>query len=488
MSPETAWWVLETMSVVVLVYFFTLNMTYLLMSLAAVEGVHRYRERMRAEDGEALLRRAGSPPITLVAPAYNEAQTCVAAMKALLSLKYPRFEILMVNDGSKDETVATMTAAFDLEPAARAPMGTIPTRGVRGTYRSRRAPNLWLIDKDNGGKADALNVGLNYCRTPLFCAMDTDTLLDDESMLRLVQPFMRDGRTVATGAVIRIVNDCVVEHGRLEETRIPGSWVARFQVLEYLRAFLGGRTGWDQLNATLIISGAFGVFRRALVVREGGFRTDTVGEDMELVVRLHRRLRERGEPYRILFVPDPVAWTECPEDLGVLGRQRDRWQRGLIEVLTFHRKMLLNPGYGRVGMLAMPFFYFLEMLGPVIEVCGYLAFACCLLAGRVSVLFSVVFTLLAVVWGMCLSIAGVALEEMNMHRYERPSDLVRLFVIAIVENVGYRQVAAWWRFKGVVSSLRGVKSWGAMTRKGFANAAGAGPDEPGSPPDPARDA
>jgi cellulose synthase/poly-beta-1,6-N-acetylglucosamine synthase-like glycosyltransferase len=263
------------------------------------------------------------------------------------------------------------------------------------------------------------------------------------------------------------VNGCEVRFGQVTRVRLPENLLARIQVLEYLRAFLTGRMGWSALRAMLIISGAFGLFRRSVVVAAGGFSTDTVGEDMELVVRLHRHCIRNGIPYRIPFVPDPVAWTECPESTRVLGRQRDRWQRGLAQTLTRHRGMLFHPRYGKVGMVAFPYFFFLEMLGPLIELGGYGVFAISAAMGLLDWRVVIAFLTLAFVFGMMLSVASVTLEELTFRRYENTLDLVRLFLLAIVENFGYRQLSTLWRVRGLVSAVRGQQGWGTMQRKGF---------------------
>jgi cellulose synthase/poly-beta-1,6-N-acetylglucosamine synthase-like glycosyltransferase len=471
MRAAVEWLVFRGFATVVLVYFTVLNAFYLFTSLVAFGALRRYARRIKTLDLEELLAGAGAPPISLIAPAYNEEATCVEATRSLLTLNYREFEILVVNDGSKDTTLATLTDAFELEPAPRAATADLTTKPVRGTYQSRRHRNLWVLDKENGGKADTLNAGLNFCRTPLFCAMDADSLLERDALTRIVRPFLEDTTTIAAGGIIRIVNGCRVERGTVTDVRLPTNWLARFQVLEYLRAFLAGRMGWSALNATLIISGAFGLFRRSLVVEAGGYATDTVGEDMELVVRLHRHCRERGIPYRITFVPDPVAWTECPETLRVLGRQRDRWQRGMTEVLLRHRHMLLNPRYGIVGMLAYPYFFFLEMFGAAIEVSGYAAFILAVVLGRANGPYVVAFLAVAVALGIALSVAAVGLEELTFRRYPRVRDLLALFGLAVLEGFGYRQLATLWRVRGFVSALRGKKGWGDMTRKGFAPAA-----------------
>lgn len=458
---------LDWFNLVVLAYFLVLNTGYFLTGLFAFRSLRRYIRRLRTLDLDDLLGSQGMPPITLIAPAFNEEATCVEATRSLLTLRYGDLEVMVVNDGSKDGTLARLQEAFALEPAYRLATGNIPTRPIRGIYRSRTHARLWVLDKENGGKADTLNAGLNYCRTPLFCAMDADSLLERDALTRIVRPFVEDGRTVAAGGIIRIVNGCRVEEGAVTDVRLPRELLARLQVLEYLRAFLAGRMGWHELEATLIISGAFGVFRRDLVVSVGGYATDTVGEDMELVVRLHRYCRERRIPYSIGFVPDPVAWTECPVTLRVLGRQRDRWQRGLIETLVRHRAMLFNPKYGRVGMLAFPYFVFLEMLSPAVEVLGYLAFGVTVALGRASALYTAAFLLLAIGLGIGLSFTAVALEEMGFRRYTRWRELWQLIVLAVVENFGYRQLTTLWRLRGTFTVFRRTKTWGRMERRGF---------------------
>ncbi|MBL0349524.1 MAG: glycosyltransferase [Elusimicrobia bacterium] len=414
------------------------------------------------------VRRGDPPSITILQPAHNEEQTCVGSLRSLLTLEYASYEIVVINDGSTDGTLDALTRAFALKPTGRFPMASIPTASVRGTYRSAVNDKLWVIDKDNGGKADALNAGINFCRTALFCAIDADCLLERDALTRIVRPFVEDDRTVAVGGIVRIANGCRFQGGQVVDVRLPSALLPRFQVLEYLRAFLTGRMGWDAMNALLIISGAFGLFRRETVIDAGGFSTTTVGEDMELVVRLHRHCRERRRPYRITFLPDPVAWTECPETYGALARQRDRWQRGLAQTLVRHTRMLFNPRYGAVGMFAFPYFFFLEMLGPVMELGGFVVFGWALWEHRVSLAFSAAFGLSAFAFGMALSILTVALEELSFHRYHRFRDYALLFLLALIENVGYRQLGMWWRLKGLWSAVRGVKRWGGNPRLGFA--------------------
>ena len=471
MSVELAWTILHAFNWIVLGYFILLNSVYLVTSIFAFRALRLYARRLKALEIDDLVAGAGAPPISLIAPAHNEEATCVESVKSLLALNYPDFEILVVNDGSSDRTLERLAEAFDHVPSPRSPTAEIPTKNVREIYRSRRSPDLWVIDKENGGKADALNVGVNHCHSPFFCAIDADSLLERDALSRIIRPFLEDGTTVASGGIIRIVNGCTVNSGMVTDIRLPRSLLASFQVLEYLRAFLAGRMGWDAMNSTLIISGAFGLFRRTTVVDVGGYATDTVGEDMELVVRMQRHCLEKGIPARIGFVPDPVAWTECPETMKVLGRQRDRWQRGLIETLSRHRVMLFNRRYGTIGTTAFPYFYCLEMMGPIIELCGYIVFIASWFAGILTPLFVTAFLLVALVLGIALSIAAVGLEELSFRRYPRQSDLLKLFALAIVENFGFRQLCTYWRVRGVYSALRGRKGWGKMDRKGFGDGA-----------------
>lgn len=461
------WPFLDTMNVLTLTYFFILNSIYLVTSLFAFGALRRHVYRMKALYLEDMVNAQAAPSVTILVPAYNEESTCVESIRSLLTLIYYDYEVIVVNDGSKDHTLQALIQAFEMVVTPRLNTGEIKTKEIHETYRSPRHPNLWMIHKKNGGKSDALNAGLNYCRTPLFCAIDADTVIERDALVRIVRPFLEDVTTVAVGGIIRIANDCVVDSGVLKAVQFPKSWLVRFQILEYLRAFLSGRMGWNAVNATLVISGAFGMFRRRIVVDAGGFATDTVGEDMELVVRLHRYCLESHMSYRVTYVPDPVAWTECPRTYKILARQRDRWQRGLAESLWRHRVMLLNPRYKTIGLLAYPYFFFLEMLGPVIEALGYISFAATLSLGLVSGYYFLAFLTMAIFVGVALSIAAVGLEELSLRRFPRLRDLLKLFGVAILENFGYRQLLAFYRLGGMLSFCFRIKRWGKMEKKGF---------------------
>ncbi|MBB4090913.1 glycosyltransferase family 2 protein [Salinibacter ruber] len=459
--------VLQWATYLILGYFVVLNTGYVLLTALTYWAVFRYRRVLDIYSPEEALASEVLPPVTLVAPAYNEEATCVSSTRAFLSTDYPNFEVLVVNDGSSDATLERLRDAFELRPTTRPPTSSLSTEPVKQVYQSQIHPNLYVIDKENGGKADALNTGINFCNTPFFCAMDADTLIEGEGLARMVRPFLEEAATVAVGGIVRVANGCTIRSGRVQEVSMPRKWLPKLQVLEYLRAFYFGRVSWDALGAMLIISGAFGMFRRETVVDVGGYATDTVGEDMELVVRMHRRLREEKKDYRVRFIPDAVAWTEVPSTLRVLASQRDRWQRGLADSMIRHQRMLLNPRYGPVGLLAYPFFYALETFGPVLELTGYVLFVIALITGSLSGPFMVAFFLVAFMLGTALSLSAVALEELYFRRYEEGFDLAQLLFLPLIETFGYRQLNAWWRIKGLWSYLRSNEEWGVMKRAGF---------------------
>lgn len=455
----------------VLAYFLTINTLYLIFSIVAFFALVQHRRRWTSRALDIVMRSPATPAISVIAPAYNEEATIEQSLRSLLLLNYPTFEVVVVNDGSKDRTVDKMIEAFGLMKAPVVYQQPLDTQPVQALYRSLDNPDLVLIDKANGGKADAINAGINAARHPIVCVIDADSILEPQALMRGALPFIESPHTLATGGIIRIVNDCTVEQGRVTRIDMPSSWLARFQVVEYLRAFLSGRVAMSAMNALLIISGAFGLFRRDAVIEVGGFRHDTIGEDMEIVARLHRRWRQTGRPYRIVFQPDPVCWTEAPETRKILGSQRNRWQRGTCQVLSYHLAMLLNPRYGAVGMFAMPYFLIFEAAGPIVEAAGYLVTAIAVPLGLINVVFAELLFLAAVVFGAMISLTAVLLEEMSFRRYPKVRHLMLLAALGVIENFGYRQLTTWWRLGGVIDFLRKKQGWGKMTRKGFATAA-----------------
>jgi len=447
-----------------LLYFIAINCNYLMLNVLSYIHMRRYLDAQVLGDLPQAYNNF-KPPISILAPAYNEASTIAASVRSLLQLTYHDYEVIVINDGSKDETLAVLQREFDLVPFPEAYWSRLPSKTVHGIWRSARHPNLRVIDKDNGGKADALNAGINAARCQLFCAVDADSILQRDSLQLIVQPFVEDAHTIAAGGTVRVVNGCKAAGGVLTFVGLPHKLLPKLQIVEYLRAFLFGRLGWSPLNAMLVISGAFGLFRRSSVIEVDGYRTDTVGEDMELVMRLHRWHRKRRLPYRIVFVPNPVCWTEVPETLRVLKNQRVRWQRGLSESLMMNLGLFFSLRGGWVGWLAFPIALLFEWFGPVIELAGYVFMVAGFWMGVVSLPIFLAFTLMAIVLGILISASALLLEEMSFHLYPHPRQIAILFLLAIAENFGYRQLTLLWRFSGLLHWLFGTKAqWGTMTR------------------------
>jgi len=468
LAVSTAVWVDHA----VLVYFLALN-THLLVLM--ILGFHAtYRETAMSHDRDllGLLQSPLMPPVSVIVPAHNESINIIESVLSVLQLRYPIFEVVVVNDGSSDDTLAILLERFKMRRTERGFDSHIPCKPILAVYESAEFPNLVAVDKRNGGKGDAQNAGINVSRYPLFCTIDGDSLLEEDALLRVARPFHDyPGQIVATGGTIRIANGSLVRSGRITDARLAHALLPRIQAVEYLRAFLFGRMGWSSFGGLLLISGAFGIFDKQVVVDAGGYATDSVGEDMELVIRIHRVLRDRGRSYRIGFVPEPVCWTEAPESLRVLGRQRERWQRGLIDTLRRHRGMMLRPRYGAVGMLAMPAFFLFEMLAPVIELAGLVLVPASWALGILDSAFMFAFLSASILYAIVVSVTAVLLDDLVFRRYSGVRELLSLVSAGIVEATVLRPLSTLWRARGCWNYLRGVTSWGKMERKGLVSPA-----------------
>jgi len=449
----------------VLLYFFAINTGYMFLLLFASFELNFHNKRRSVDicQGESC---GLVPEVAILVPAYNEKETISSSLSSLQELDYPNLELIVINDGSTDATLKELKKEFKLIPVAREKKGEVTHEEVDQVYKSVSDERILVVDKENGGKADALNAGLDYSRSELFLAIDADSMVEKESLYRLVEPYMtRETKVVGIGGIVRVSNGCKIEGSEVKEARIPEKILPSIQVMEYIRAFLFGRTGWSKINSLPIISGAFGLFRTDLVREVDGYRVETVGEDMDLVVRLHKYMREKGEDYTISFIPDPVCWTQVPSSMKVLSSQRNRWQRGLAEALIYNWKMIANPRYGSIGLLGLPFFLLFELLGPLVEVSGYAVFIVSFFMGWINVPFAVLFITLALLYGVLLSVTSLLLEEFTLKRYNKLGDRLKLLGMAFLENFGYRQLHALWRLKGLFDFLRKSGSWGEMTRE-----------------------
>lgn len=450
----------------ILAFFLLINAGYsglLLLSIPEIWSHWHIAEDVavkRVLTGEAL------PPLSVLVPAHNEEVNIVASVLSFLTLEYPRHEVVVVNDGSTDATVARLIEAYDLYEVPPAFAVRLPTAPVRAFYRSRTHAKLLVVDKANGGKADALNCAINAARFPFVIAVDADTLVEPDALQRLARPFLMGESVAAVGGTIRVVNACTVEAGRVTDARVDTRFLPAVQVVEYLRAFLFGRLGWNRLGGSLIISGAFGLFRRQYLLAIGGYQTGNVTEDMDLVVRLRRHLYDRGITARIPFIPDPVAWTEVPTSFRVLSRQRERWHRGLIVTLLTHRDLAFNARYGTLGLLAYPFFV-LEAIAPLVELLGLVLVLVAAAAGGFDPTFAISFLFSAYLFGVLLSVWAVMLEEFTFRRYPHRGDFWRMLLLAVAEGLIYRPITVGYRLHAFWKVLRGDDTWGRMVREGY---------------------
>lgn len=409
-----------------------------------------------------------APPVSVIAPAFNEELSIIDSIQGLLALHYPEHEVIVVNDGSSDATLDRLLTEFAMYPVDRQQIAALQKTRILGVYASATHPNLLVVDKENGRKADAVNAGIGFAMTPLVCVIDADSIIEADGLLRAVEPFMNDdGDLVAVGGAIRVVNGSIVRGGHVEHIGISSKWLPRFQMVEYMRAFLTARVANADLQMLLLISGAFGIFKRSVLVEVGGYRHDTVGEDLELVTNIHRHMREAKRPYRIEFVPEIVCWTEAPETMAGLRNQRGRWEQGALETLVKHRHMIGNPRYGRIGVVAMPLMVVEDVLGPPLELIGYLVFPVAYALGILAPEAALAFLCLTFVFGTAVSVATLALEEKQLRRTPNAADLARIAGAAIVENFGYRQINLVFRLRGMWRYLSKDNSWASVPRIGF---------------------
>lgn len=454
-----------------LVYGTAVTLIYAWIGIYALGAVLRYKKENTFTDYSIIAANPNAPVFSVIAPAYNEGMTIVENVRSLLSLYYHNLEIIIVNDGSKDDSIQKLIEAYELESVAYFIQGKIETNAVRGVYKSKNPAfkKLIVVDKENGGKADALNVGVNISSGEYLVCIDVDCILEQDSILKLAKPMLEqtDKKFIACGGVIRLANNCVIENGKVVSVNMPKSLLGRTQALEYIRAFVLGRMAWSRASGLILISGAFGVFDRKIVLACGGYDKNTVGEDMELVVRMRKYMEEKNEPYEVLTIPDPLCWTEVPESKDILRKQRNRWMRGTMETLWKHRKMMFNPKYKKLGMISLPYWFFFEFLGPLIEFSGYIIFIIFLLLGIINWPFFIVLFALVISMGFLYSIYAILVDLVSHQVYTKRKDFLRLIFTAFSEPFYFHPIVVKAGVNGFIDYFKKSHGWGEMTRQGF---------------------
>jgi len=455
-----------------IIFYLTLILfgSYLSLGVFSAIALRKYLRKNSYINYNSLVLSPLSPKISIIAPAFNESKTIIDNIRTLLSLYYNNFEVIIVNDGSTDNTFELIKEAYDLIRVNYYFDYRIPCERIRGVYRSKNPSynRLTIIDKNNGGKADSLNAGINICHSTLFVSIDADSIIEADSILKLVKPFLeeKEKKVIGSGGVIRIVNSCDVERGHIREIKIPSKILPRLQVLEYTRAFLLGRMAWSQLDGLMLISGAMGIFDRETVIKAGGYSIKTVGEDMELVLRMRRYMAEHDQKYEVTYIPDPLCWTEVPSDLKSMRKQRTRWTRGLIESLRTHRKMFFNANYGRLGILGYPYWFFFEWMAPLIAFSGFVYTIYLIIRDSLNWPFYLLLFAFVYSFAVCLSTWAILFEEITFHKYRKKSDVLKLIGVALFEPFFY-PVHTYFAVRGNLEALRGKKGWGTAERSGF---------------------
>ncbi len=458
-----------------LLYAISIFSFYLWLTVVSAKELIKNIHDSKTANYDALLSSPFTPMISVLAPAYNESLTIVENIKALLGLYYPSFEIIVINDGSKDNTLEKSVEAFDLEKIPYVIDYKIPCNEIRGVYKSRMKAyaNLTVIDKINGGKADALNSGINLAKGDYFVSIDVDSIIDPHALKKLIKPFFEetDKKVIAAGGVIQIANSCKFENGQLVEINVPSQFLPRCQVIEYTRAFLLGRLAWSRLDGLLLISGALGLFDKEVVIKCGGYFTKTVGEDMELVVRMRRYMANQNVKYKVVYISDPLCWTEAPSGLKVLGSQRNRWTRGTIDTILLHKDIFFNPRYGFMGKVSHPYWVFFEWLAPIIEVSGLIYFLLIALLGEPNWMFFYVMLGFVYFFAITFSSYAILFDHLAYNRYKEKRMIIKLILTSWLEPFFYHPLNVYWGIRGNIDYfIRKKKSWGKMTRTGFAKA------------------
>ncbi|MDP5231528.1 MAG: glycosyltransferase family 2 protein [Cellulophaga sp.] len=466
---------LEYINVVFFTFSLILFSLFVVMGYLSSRNSIHYKNKNSFGDLSKVMASPLAPGLTIVAPAYNEGMNIVENVRSLLSLKYVNYEVMVVNDGSKDDTLQKMIDAYDLVKINQKIDPDWKSKPIRGIYKSKQESfsKLTVIDKDNGGKSDALNTGMYLSKNPYVGCIDVDCLLLPDALLHVVKAFFQrsEKRVIAVGGVIRVANSCIINGGALEEIRLPKNWLAKFQMLEYTRSFLLGRMAFGRLDGLLIISGAFGFFDREIAVACGGYDTHTVGEDMEIVFRMRKYMIENELPHTIEYIPDPLCWTEVPESVKILVNQRDRWSRGNLETLYTHKNMFFNRKYGRLGLISYPYWFFYEWLAPLLEFFGFFTIILFYYIGILNVPFFIAITALIYIFSIMFSFYAILWEVYSYNEYNRTKDILILMACAILEPFIFHPIVVFAAVRGNYKKLFKIQSgWGTITRKGFAKA------------------
>lgn len=452
-----------------LYYILMHSIYFVLIILGAIEQ-RRYHNGIQVGDFHRIEESGFSLPVSVVISAFNEEKMIVSTVLSVMQLKYAEFEIIVVNDGSLDETLARLLIKFDMYPTDMIYKKNLEIKHVRAVYRSRTYPRLLVVDKENGRRADANNAGAEYARYPIICQIDADCVLEPDALVRMVRPFLADRYVVAVTGMIRPANGLIIDQGKIVQHGIPNNFLPLIQYVEYLRAFHWARAGLTRLNANLCMSGAYTAVRKDIFLKVGGANVNAVVDDFELTVTIQRYIHEHPEegPMRLAFVPDPGCYTEVPETWKALFSQRNFWQRATLQSLIWNRDMAFNARYGMVGLFGYPFFLIFEALSAFIELLAYVSMPIGLYLGLTNSNELLLFFMFSVGLGSLVSVCAILLQQKTRMRQNKTSDIIRLICAGVLENFGYHQFQVISRLVGTYDLLiRKRLVYGYRVRSGY---------------------
>jgi len=453
-------------------FSFTYIVCYCILALLSYYAIKKHLNTKHYIPNNVIIKSNYIPGVSVVAPAFNEGPNVVYNVKSLLSLTYPKYEVVLVNDGSTDDTLQKLIDEFELVKVDFYYQEKIKTKRIRGHYKSTNSlySKLLVVDKENGkSKADASNAGINSTKYPLFLCTDVDCILKNDTIIKLAKPFIEaKKRVIATGAGIRISNSCEVKDGFLVKIHFPKGWYPRFQELEYVRAFLFGRMAWSQINGLLLVSGGLGMFDKEIAVAAGGYWHKSLGEDMELITRMRKYMYDNKLPFSIQYIPESLCWTEVPATREILIRQRVRWARGLIQTLYLHKNIFFNPKYEKTGFLIFPYFFFFEFLIPILELIGVIVLILGLFVLDVNYTNFLYLSLIVYLFYLIITFISILLDDVIYKNYANTKEIIALIIMAIIEPFCYHPVNVYASLKGYYHFFKQKEqSWGNMQRQGF---------------------
>jgi cellulose synthase/poly-beta-1,6-N-acetylglucosamine synthase-like glycosyltransferase len=450
-----------------MLYTLALSFVYIIQIVISYFVIRQNNEKKIAKDHKHYINSDNLLPISIIVPAFNEEENIIENIYWMLNIEYPEHEVIIINDGSTDNTHSKIVAGYKLKQINPPIKISLKTKQIRAVYFNPQYPNLIYVDKEPGGKSDALNTGINISKYPLFVCLDADSMIERDAILKISTEFLKDTKTVVAGGFVRIANGSVIENGKWKRFKMPNLTIERFQIIEYFRAFLSGRVSWNSTNSLLIVSGAFGVFNKSIVIEAGGYKTDTIGEDMEIIVTLHQYLRNKKRKYTIKFIEDAVCWTQGPMSVHDIRTQRRRWQIGLMDSLLHHKSMVLNPKYGSVGLLSLPYAWIFEFFGALVEGFGYFVIPLAFLFNELSLFFFLLYLAVSTLLGILISLGGLILEQNTNRGAMTVKQCMQLTPYAMLENFGYRQFITLCRVEGILR-YHGLKStWSKVKREPF---------------------